>query len=59
MRVGCVFGRNDFYDFWHHVGVLKSQKTLVDFANTTNVEFIVDAKVLFHGCLIYSYLHMS
>ena len=30
-------------------GVLKSQKKLVDYANTTNVEFIVDPKVLFHG----------
>ena len=32
-------------------GVLK----LVDYANTTNVKFIVDPKVLFHGLLIYSY----
>ena len=31
---------------------------LVDYANTTNVEFIVDPKVLFHGWLIYSYLHV-
>ena len=30
-------------------GVLKSQKKLVDYANTTNVEFIVDPMVLFHG----------
>ena len=30
-------------------GVLKSQKKLKDYANTTNVEFIVDAKVLFQG----------
>ena len=29
-------------------GVLK----LVDYANTTNVKFIVDPKVLFHGLLI-------
>ena len=30
--------------------VLKSHtKKLVDYANTTNVEFIVDPKVLFHG----------
>ena len=28
----------------------------MDYANTTNVEFIVDPKVLFHGWLIYSYL---
>ena len=40
-------------------GALKSQKKLVDYANTTNVEFIVDTKVLFHGWLIYSYLHPS
>ena len=31
----------------------------MDYANTTNVEFIVDPKVLFHGWLIYSYLHLS
>ena len=30
-------------------GVLKSQKELVDYANTTNLEFTVDPKVLFHG----------
>ena len=30
-------------------GVLKSQKKLVDYTNTTKVEFIVDPKVLFHG----------
>ena len=37
-------------------GVLISQKSLiVDYANTTNVEFIVDLKVLFYGWLIYSY----
>ena len=30
----------------------------MDYANTTNVEFIVDPKVLFHGWLIYSYLHI-
>ena len=30
-------------------GVLKSQKKLVDYANTTNIEFIVEPKVLFHG----------
>ena len=30
-------------------GVLKSQKKLVDYANPTNVEFIVGTKVLFHG----------
>ena len=40
-------------------GVLKPQKKLVDYANTTNVEFIVDPKVLFHGSSIYSYLHLS
>ena len=39
-------------------GVLKSQKKLVDYANTTN-EFIVDPKVLFHSWLIYSYLHLT
>ena len=38
-------------------GVLKSQKALVDYGNTTNVEFIVDPKVLFRGEGIYSYLH--
>ena len=27
-------------------------------ANTTNVEFIVDPMVLFHGWLIYSYLQI-
>ena len=27
----------------------KIAEKLVDYANTTNVEFIVDAKVLFHG----------
>ena len=31
----------------------------MDYANTTNVEFIVDPKVLFHGWLIFSYLHLS
>ena len=30
----------------------------MDRANTTNVEFIVDPKVLFNGWLIYSYLHI-
>ena len=30
----------------------------MDYANTTNVEFIVDKKVLFHGWLIYSYWHV-
>ena len=25
------------------------RKKLVDYANTTNIEFIVDPKVLFHG----------
>ena len=42
------------------------RKKLVDYANThanvefnsTNVEFIVDSKVLFHGWLIYSYLQI-
>ena len=33
----------------------KMAEKLVDYANTTNVEFIVDPKVLFHGWLIYSY----
>ena len=41
-------------------GVLKSQKSLiVDYANTTNVEFIVDLKVLFYSWLMYSYLLQS
>ena len=31
----------------------------MDYANTTNAEFIVDPKVLFHGWWIYSYLHIS
>ena len=40
-------------------GVLKSHtKKLVDYANTTNVDFIVDRKALFHGWLIYSYLQI-
>ena len=39
-------------------GVLKSQKKLVDYANTTNVEFFFEPKVLFHGWLIYSYLQI-
>ena len=39
-------------------GVLKSQKKLVDCANTTNVKFIVDSIVLFLGWLIYSYLQI-
>ena len=30
----------------------------MDYANTTNVEFVVDPKVLFHGWLIYSYLQI-
>ena len=30
----------------------------MDYANTSNVVFIVDSKVLFHGWLIYSYLHI-
>ena len=30
----------------------------MDYANSTNVEFIVDPKVLFHGWLIYSYLQI-
>ena len=33
-------------------GVLKSQKKLVDYANITKVQFIVDLKVLFYGWLI-------
>ena len=37
----------------------KMAEKLVDYANTTNVEFIVDPKVLFHGWLIYSYLHLT
>ena len=41
-------------------GVQKSQKKLVDYANTTklNVKFIVDSMVLFYGWLIYSYLRI-
>ena len=35
------------------------EEKLVDYANTTNVEFIVDPKVSFHGWLIYSYLYLS
>ena len=31
---------------------------LVDYANTNNVEFIVDPRVLFHDWLIYSYFHL-
>ena len=31
----------------------------MDYANTTNDEFIVDPRVLFHGWLIYSYFHLS
>ena len=34
------------------------EEKIVDYANTTNVEFIVDPKVLFHGWLIYSYLQI-
>ena len=41
------------------MGEWKMAEKLVDYANTTNVEFIVDPKVLFHGWLIYSYLHMN
>ena len=29
------------------------------YAKTSKVEFIVDPKVLFHGLLFYSYLHLS
>ena len=36
----------------------KIAEKLVDYANTTNVEFIVDPKILFHGWLIDSYLHL-
>ena len=35
------------------------RKKLVDYANTTNAEFIVDPKVLCHGWSIYSYLHKN
>ena len=38
--------------------ILKSEKKIVDYAHTTNDEFIVDPKVLFHGWLIYSYLQI-
>ena len=31
----------------------------MDHVSTSNVEFIVDPKVSFHGWLIYSYLHLS
>ena len=37
----------------------KIVEKLVDYANITNVEFIVDPKVLFHGGLIYNFLHIS
>ena len=30
----------------------------MEYANTTNFEYIVDPKVLFHGSLIYSYFHI-
>ena len=30
----------------------------MDYANTTNIEFIVDPKVLFHGGLMYKYLQI-
>ena len=30
----------------------------MDYANTTNVKFIVDSMVLFHSWLIYSYLQI-
>ena len=33
-------------------------KKIVDYANTINVEFIVDPKVLFHGWLMYNYLQI-
>ena len=35
-----------------------AEKKLVDYANTTNAEFIVDPKVLFHGSLMYNYLQI-
>ena len=34
------------------------RKKSADYANTTNVEFIVDPTVLFHGWLIYNYLQI-
>ena len=34
------------------------RKKIVDYANTSNVEFIVDPMVLFLGWLIYSYLQI-
>ena len=37
----------------------KIAEKLADYANTTNVEFIVDPKVLFHGGLIYNFLYIS
>ena len=37
----------------------KTTEKLVDYANTTNDEFIVDLWVLFYGWLIYGYLHQS
>ena len=37
----------------------KIAEKLLDYANTTNDEFIVDEKVLFYGWLIYGYLHQS
>ena len=35
-----------------------AEKKLVDYVNTTNVEFVADPKVLFHSWLIYSYLQI-
>ena len=46
------------YDFLKIAKNLIFNISLVDYANTTNVEFIVDPKVLFHGWLIYSYLQI-
>ena len=48
-----------FRVMWSRWRSAKIAEKLVDYANTTNVEFIVDPKVLFHGWLIYSCLHLS
>ena len=48
-----------FRETWSRMEEYKNDKKIVDYANTTNVECIVDPKVLFHGWLIYSYVHIS
>ena len=39
---------------WSGMRRTKIAEKLVDYANTANLEFIVDPKVLFHGWFIYS-----